>query len=202
MGYLIVDWPEDTLTPATLGDSFGVVNTLFSGLAFSGLIYTIHVQRKELELQRIELSNSTKQLEEQKEIMKKSTFENLFFHLINLHRQIGISLEATLTYINKQTVYANIQEDLEGFYLEYINRFSHYLHNIETLLDYIETSNIKNKELYVKIFKSILSQEELVLLYFYRVKYEKLDSYVKKYKLLDNLNLSLIYRGKEVPSVS
>lgn len=37
------------------GDLFGSVNALFSGLAFSGLIYTIYLQRQELELQREEL---------------------------------------------------------------------------------------------------------------------------------------------------
>ena len=37
------------------GDMFGSVNSLFSGLAFAVLIYTIYLQRKELRLQRIEL---------------------------------------------------------------------------------------------------------------------------------------------------
>jgi len=41
--------------PRTFGDMFGAVNTLFSGLAFAGLIYAILLQRSELELQRKEL---------------------------------------------------------------------------------------------------------------------------------------------------
>ncbi|WP_054513080.1 hypothetical protein [Chryseobacterium sp. ERMR1:04] len=39
----------------TFGDSFGALNSLFSGLAFGGIIYTILLQRKELKLQRDEL---------------------------------------------------------------------------------------------------------------------------------------------------
>lgn len=39
----------------TFGDMFGAVNSLFSGLAFAGVIYAILLQRKELELQREEL---------------------------------------------------------------------------------------------------------------------------------------------------
>lgn len=39
----------------TFGDMFGAVNALFSGLAFAGIIYTILLQRRELELQREEL---------------------------------------------------------------------------------------------------------------------------------------------------
>ena len=37
------------------GDIFGGVNALFTGLAFAGVIYTILLQRRELELQRQEL---------------------------------------------------------------------------------------------------------------------------------------------------
>lgn len=40
---------------ATLGDAYGTLNTLFSGLAFAGIIATILMQRKELEYQRNEL---------------------------------------------------------------------------------------------------------------------------------------------------
>jgi hypothetical protein len=44
------------------GDSFGAVNALFSGLAFSALIYTVHLQRKELGLQRKELEMTRAEL--------------------------------------------------------------------------------------------------------------------------------------------
>ena len=37
------------------GDLFGSINSLFSGLAFAGLLYTIFLQRNELALQREEL---------------------------------------------------------------------------------------------------------------------------------------------------
>lgn len=46
----------------TFGDSFGAVNSLFSGLAFAGIIYTILLQRKELSLQRQELIETRKEL--------------------------------------------------------------------------------------------------------------------------------------------
>ncbi len=40
----------------TFGDMFGAVNTLFSGLAFAGVIYAVFLQSKELTLQREELT--------------------------------------------------------------------------------------------------------------------------------------------------
>jgi hypothetical protein len=44
------------------GDIFGGVNALFTGLAFAGIIYTILLQRHELEVQRTELRLNTEEL--------------------------------------------------------------------------------------------------------------------------------------------
>jgi hypothetical protein len=50
-------WPISSFTlekASALGDSYGVLNTLFSGLAFWGLIWTILLQRNDFRLQRVE----------------------------------------------------------------------------------------------------------------------------------------------------
>jgi hypothetical protein len=44
------------------GDMYGGLNALFSGLAFAGVIYTIHLQREELALQRKELELTREEL--------------------------------------------------------------------------------------------------------------------------------------------
>ncbi len=51
-------WPER----GQFGDLFGSVNALFSGLAFAGLLYTIHLQSQELSLQREELALQRKEM--------------------------------------------------------------------------------------------------------------------------------------------
>jgi hypothetical protein len=64
--WLIVGFiPKFDGNPGTFGDMFGMVNSLFSGLAFLGLIHTIRLQmhqialqREDLELTRIELERS------------------------------------------------------------------------------------------------------------------------------------------------
>ena len=48
---------------AAFGDMFGGINTLFSGLAFLGVIITIYLQKTELEYQRAELSETKVELE-------------------------------------------------------------------------------------------------------------------------------------------
>ena len=70
----------------TFGDMFGGLNALFSGAAFAGIIFTIILQRKELQLQRRELQLTRVTLNEQKQEMQFQNhtlavqrFESTFF---------------------------------------------------------------------------------------------------------------------------
>jgi hypothetical protein len=56
----------------TFGDSFGAINSLFSGLALAGIIYTILLQRKELSLQRQELIETRSELKRSADAQEKS----------------------------------------------------------------------------------------------------------------------------------
>lgn len=66
-----------TVIPAVLGptptasvaDLYEIVNALFSGLAFVGVVAAILLQRRELALQRQELRSTRKELKEQKEAL-------------------------------------------------------------------------------------------------------------------------------------
>ena len=57
----------------TFGDLFGVVNALFSGLAFAGIIYTILLQRTELKLQRQELKETRLELKRSADSQEKTS---------------------------------------------------------------------------------------------------------------------------------
>jgi hypothetical protein len=54
-GVLVFLLGPDMEARGQFGDVFGGINAFFTGLAFAGLIYTILLQRRELELQREEL---------------------------------------------------------------------------------------------------------------------------------------------------
>ncbi len=77
------------------GDSFGALNTLFSGLAFTGIIVSIFLQSVELKETRNEIKNQGSQFKEQTDALNKQVFENTFFQLIHLHNEIiqSISVE-------------------------------------------------------------------------------------------------------------
>ncbi|HZF62346.1 MAG TPA: hypothetical protein VEZ52_12090 [Desulfovibrio sp.] len=58
---LLLYWSvEDFSKSGTFGDSFGVLNTLFSGLAFAGIIVSIKMQNDEMREQRKELQKQKK----------------------------------------------------------------------------------------------------------------------------------------------
>lgn len=75
--WIVLGWfPYNTLTTwserGTFGDMFGAANSLFSALAFCGVIYTIYLQKKELGLQRMELIETRKELSRSAEAQEKS----------------------------------------------------------------------------------------------------------------------------------
>lgn len=73
---LYLTWPISEFSIAksgTFGDSFGVVTSLFSGLAFAGIILTILLQRQELT--------------ESREIFRLQRFEGSFYRILELYRK-------------------------------------------------------------------------------------------------------------------
>lgn len=88
------------VAPRVTGNQFDPLNTLFSGLAFWGVIYAIllqkselSLQRKELELTRGEVRGQKEQLETQNTTLKQQRFENTFFSLLDLFNSIVDSME-------------------------------------------------------------------------------------------------------------
>ena len=77
------------------GDKFGVVNSLFSGFAFAGIIITIYMQKHELELQRRELKETRNVFKKQSQIMTDQQNDNTFFNLLQNHRQLVDSLKTS-----------------------------------------------------------------------------------------------------------
>lgn len=70
-----VTWPTGTRKLewfGQLGDSFGLLNAAFSGLALVGILVTLHLQRKELS--------------EAREIAQRQRFEGSFFRLLDFYQ--------------------------------------------------------------------------------------------------------------------
>ncbi|WP_047548514.1 putative phage abortive infection protein [Psychroserpens sp. Hel_I_66] len=103
VSWLIIDYfifPKTFLDNQTVisergafGDKFGFVNSLFSGLALTGIIISIYFQQKELSLQRDELI-------ETREEFKDQNFQTTFFNLLKTQRQLAEEIKIDIWDVN------------------------------------------------------------------------------------------------------
>lgn len=122
---------------AQFGDSFGMINSLFSGLAFAGIIYTILLQRKELSLQRNELALTRKELERSASAQVESQKE-LARQSANLKQTAVLNALSTLVsdIQNRENYYRALKsEAVKRKHLEPLEREKeHYLEKIRNIL--------------------------------------------------------------------
>jgi len=106
------------LSSNNLGDAFGALNTLFSGLAFAGVILAIILQHKELTDTRKELQ---RQANSQSIAAKLQAFSSLITHYENIKKQ---SDESSQESKNAQLKISQLKDNIE--------QISHNLAKIET----------------------------------------------------------------------
>lgn len=87
------------------GDKFGFSNSLFSALALAGIIYSILLQQKELNLQRQELSDTRDEFKDQ-------NFQTTFFNLLTT--QSRIADEIIISIWNLKSYDVEISKDFNG----------------------------------------------------------------------------------------
>jgi len=83
-------WPIDELSinkSGVFGDSFGLLTSLFSGLAFAGIIITILLQKEELELQRKELIETKNEFKKSAEAQEVNAKLNALSNLLTVYKQ-------------------------------------------------------------------------------------------------------------------
>lgn len=181
----------------TFGDMFGVVNALFSGLAFIGVITAILLQRRELRLQRLDLEltrNEIKgqkiQLERQNETMKRQVLENTFFQLLRAHNDIISSIDLVgsggrtttgrdcfrifykrLRSKITSNAIANYKNRLNtayaDFFVEQQGDLAHYFASLEALLDFADKADSSEPGFYTSLVRSQLSSQEILVLFYH-----------------------------------
>lgn len=170
-----------------MGDLFGAVNALFSGLAFAGIIYTIYLQRMDLSYQGRVLDLTRKEVSLQSETFLKDQFENTFFRLMTVQKETVEKI-----YVNEKLkgqkylfdyhssitpVLGNLGKECRekhacqrSFNQSYQTAFRQvlesYFSNIKTILSFVHMSTIKEKKLYLSIFYDHLSFPEKGLLFY------------------------------------
>ena len=123
---------DDWNSRGTFGDLFGAVNALFSGLAFAGLLYTINLSKKDLEIQRQEIEINRKEL-----IKSRKSQQHSEKALIEQVEQMKIStkinaLNILITYYTNQI---NNQNNTEEIILKAREKRREAIREIDSLLN-------------------------------------------------------------------
>lgn len=156
---------QDWVVRGQIGDSYGALNTLFSGLAFVGLIITILLQREDLKIQNetlvLQIEEQKKQaaetermaneLENQKKLMTLQRVESTLFQLIKTFQDYRETIQYRVNSNETKTgqdalsqIYNWIQHatfneqksDKEKFDIMF-SRLQHQLHNYFRMIIYI-----------------------------------------------------------------
>ncbi|WP_447766883.1 putative phage abortive infection protein [Aeromonas veronii] len=179
------------------GDVYGALNTLFSGLAFSGVIISIVLQSIELKATRKEMNAQALQFELQTEAMQKQVFESSFFSMMNLHNTITSNLRnedkfrelffdlrdvAEDTHHDSQGLFNHLNSVYDTFMKNSYADIGHYFRYIYQIIKFIDGSKLNkdDKLVYSNILRAQFSNYELVLLFVNCLCYKRSD----KFKLL------------------
>ena len=110
---------------ALFGDTFGALNSVFSGLAFLGIIVTILIQRNELEQQRVELSLQREEMKQTREEFQINRITNIVYNQLERYEAVlnGFSIEIadgskSVSGINAFFLLRTELEPLEAFKVE------------------------------------------------------------------------------------
>ena len=196
---MYVSWPitlGNVDKAGVFGDSFGVLTALFSGLAFAGIVFTILLQREELQLQRQELRLTREELTRQHSTLKKQNFENTFFQMLRLHndivnaidlsrgapgktaltsgrdcfvvfyKRISAAYQYEISRDPKDSEIRNIEAAYATFWKRVQSDLGHYFRYLYTIFKFIKASEIDDKRLYTNIVRAQLSDHELLVLFY------------------------------------
>ncbi|HLG35149.1 MAG TPA: hypothetical protein VI757_09735, partial [Bacteroidia bacterium] len=110
------------------------INSLFSGLAFVGIIYTILLQKKELSLQRQELVDSRRELKRSADAQEKSEAAfNKQIEVMNLAARLN-ALNCAVEYYNSKATARLAKGNKIGASV-YDSKANELLHEIDDILE-------------------------------------------------------------------
>jgi len=189
----------------TFGDMFGTITALFSGLTIAGLVYTIYLQRKEINDTQLEIKD-------QKKRDANRRFEERFFNLVKVHRNIFKHIESSFEGYETNIIgklFFHPQNPVEAVLNSYKNdqeiqhvlkNFINYLQTFEVIVKSIQTRNAKAQDKYFKIwFAQFHINERKFFLYHFNLRKEgkpKEWDIIKKYGFigLDKSHFKMFYK--------
>ncbi|WP_059019370.1 putative phage abortive infection protein [Vibrio coralliirubri] len=193
-------WPINEISinkAGVFGDSFGILTSLFSALAFAGMIITILLQKEELGLQRQELADTRQEISAQKEILRTQSFNDNFYRLLDYYKD-NLSQVVVFDKENNQQItgvsalkylldkFSEKQREYKRYYnphdaqlmkvFEYhlfidiqqiLMKQGRYLRTLQSLLSLVEERTQDDKSLYWNIIESQLTVHEVKYIFYH-----------------------------------
>lgn len=207
---MVITWPVEKWSIANagvFGDSFGILTSLFSALAFIGVLLTYFSQKEESRDQKKELLENRIEL-------KKQRFENSFFQMLKIHNEIINSMAIDYGGSKKEgrVVLNDLKLRLHGlfenfemtrlepepaiirsfnvFYDEQGYQLAHYFRFLYNIFRFLSESDIEGKELYVRLVRAQISNRELYMIYYnaLTLRGANFKKYIIEFELMDNLS--------------
>jgi len=130
----------------------------------------------------------------------KNSFDHLYKSLEGVYLsgfyaikyRIGNDITDKFSEDKKRRILNSLKEAIDVFNFEFKNEISNYfslINNIIKFVDQQEFLNIEEKKFYIDMFKSELSHNEILLIYYYALFSEKLKNLIKQYNFLENIIL-------------
>lgn len=190
LGFGALVWED----PGRFGDMFGAATSLFTGLAFAGVIITVLLQSKELSLQREELRDTRAELAAQKEqlqlqarTMQRQADDQNFFQLLSLFRNMarqmrhpgqpeeGVEYWRRLVKICHQDISFHLGRQPNGgidqvwadFFRGWEPTLGPYFSTLAELLALIAAGDAEAQERWSRILRSQIPAHELVLIFYH-----------------------------------
>ncbi len=200
---------------AAFGELFGGINTLFAGLAFAALTYTLILQQRALSLQRAQLFDQQKELTQQNDRQSRQAFESMLVQLLGFHHELVKDVRVSTRQLTFQgrKAFRELADELQGqvvtkeresgnepsiqvtqdAYEAFHNRsrgvLDHYFRNLYHIVKFIDASDLPDPRRYTSLVRAQLSPAELVLLFYNGLsRYgDKFRPLMVKYALLEQL---------------
>ena len=192
----------------TFGDSFGTLNALFSGLAFSGVLITLFWQRKDL-------SETQRQIKSQQ---VESQFYNMLtlqhgaiqgFDLKRNGRVVMVGRDCFKTWLkqlrdNYSSSTSAHKENVVSAYAALWSRhqgdLSLYFRSLYSVFRFASESDHEEKNKFGVVARSFLSDFELVILFYncLSARGHKFNKYVDEFAIFNNLDPRMLLDERDV----
>jgi len=212
------------------GELFVALYTAFSAAAFLLLIITVFIQKEELKLQRHEIELIKKESINQNETLVKQQFENTFFNLIKMQRNIvqNFKYKENEKEIQGESVFNVLYEELkrantrvfensqqkdwnlispvdvfDSFFNANGQLLKPYFSNIISILNLVEDKCPGSKEFYFEILESqILNSQKTFLLYYLAWKSNPAStSLIKRAKIITHSDLTKVVQPEHAQKI-